>query len=135
MLDNPPGYKVDKRPESPRSGEPRPEPTQQSGLNPFLNKMTLKRPREGYEEKMDRRHIRSKLGELQAKPKRVVRNLFAWGGRGRGRSKQKAQKGREKSEMVGQDKEGNGMTERSWIEEEEAKSGSGGCRKTATRDQ
>lgn len=73
-------YRVETPPESPKTDGMREKMTRESGLSPYLNKMSLKRLKEGYEEEIDRRYVRSKGGEVELRGSDKV----ASGGAGEG---------------------------------------------------
>lgn len=124
-------YRVETPPESPRTEGTTDQAAKESGLSPFLNKMSLKRPREGDEEETDQRMVRLRGMELEMEGKKVT------GGKGKGKqkSKGKALKSRRKIDLSRRDVGSVAIVSTEDMVEDEHTTGSGGCPIIATRAQ
>lgn len=130
-LDKPQMYHVETPPDSPRTEGCGILMIKESGLSPFLNKMSLKRPREGDEEEIERRQVRVRGLVFDSQNKQGLKA----GSRGAERKKGRIGKGKKWVPKVGCSDGMPMIVEAGEMKSSELNTGSGGCPNTDTGDQ
>lgn len=91
-----PSYQVETPPESPTSKTTREKTRKEAGLSPCLNKMSLKRLREGDEEEMDQKKFKTKEKESSKRENEISVRMV----KGKAKVNAKSQNEKKRNEMI-----------------------------------